>query len=152
MFLPTAINMLTMFSKYNQWPVERFVFSLPEEFTLEHSISENESLQWGPSELGSIHTEQRIWRTKDGAELWLNIWAPTAPRAGGPMQTAAEWPVRIAGIDARIVETKMFEGTYKRVLVVFASLEQPTARFRLLAQGIDVERLKDLLVRVGKQS
>jgi hypothetical protein len=66
------------------------------------------------------------------------------------MQQAAEWKVRIAGIEANIVETSMFGGIYRRVLVVFAALEQPTARLRLVAEGIELEPLKEIVGRVRK--
>jgi len=141
-----------MFTKYNKFPVERFVFSLTEEFALEHSNAKDEPYSWGPPQMGNVYTEERIWKTKSGATLTLNIWAPTAPSTGGPMQQVAEWPVRIAGIEANIVETSMFGGVYKKVLVVFAALEQPTARFRLVAEGIELEQLKGILGRVGKRS
>jgi hypothetical protein len=128
----------------NIWIVAVLLLSLPSEYRLCANSSERAELLPGPP--GFYATEEfRSWQTPDGKAFHLFFWVPRAPRDLGPMKVAAEWPVSVAGQDTKVLETSLFMGRKRSVLVTYLHFTNPEANAMLYASGLDLSEFRSLL-------
>ena len=91
-----------------------------------------------------------VW-TRGEQEIYAFVWKPFPPRDGGPMVSAAEWPVTFLGRRTRIVRTKTFMGMEQDVLVVAAHIDTPAANVLVYARGLPLEEFT-ALVEAARQT
>lgn len=103
-----------------------------------------------PGPPGLETTEEfRSWNAPGGRSVYLFQWTPY-PRDLGPMKVAAEWPVRVAGQETRIIETSMFMGRQQRVLVVHLAGGKPRASAMIYAVGVARPEFESILAGVRR--
>jgi len=115
---------------------------LPAPYRLRHRERSDQAMP-GPPGAAAIE-EKGIWDTGDGREFWLFHWSPMAPRPGGPMAVAREWPAVVAGQRTTIIETSVFMGQSRRAMVAHLRWSEPAAQGLLIGEGMDHEEFARL--------
>ena len=128
------------------WKIGTLSISLPLEYQLQPKSSRRFELPGPP---GYYATEEsRRWQAPEARELHLVFWTPRAPYPGGPLQTVAEWDVKVAGQKTVILETSMFMGIQRRLLVTHLHPADPTADVMIYVEGIELKEFKTILAGI----
>ena len=137
--------MIHLFAK-KSWKVGTLLISLPKEYQLHSESSRQYELPGPPGYYAS--EDSRQWHAPEGREIHLIYWSPRAPYPGGPMQTIGEWDVKVAGYKTTILETSMFMGIQKHVLVTHLHPTDPPADVLIYVEGIELIEFKTILAGV----
>ena len=133
---------------FTTWIIALISLSLPQEFTLVGNSTELSQVTHAPP--GVMASEEfRSWQSPQGKQVYLFYWAPYPVRDSGPIVSAREYPVIVAGQKTKIIETSQFMGKKQRVLVSHLQFKNPESSAMIYASGISLDEFRSILDHIS---
>ena len=127
--------------EFTTWLAGIYLLALPADFYLESSTVVRDSLD------GRVPTTELActWKNSSGKFVFLSIWSPMPPRAGGVMQAAIRETAEWADKPVPLIETSVFQGQEAKTVVAFQRNLEPRADARLRSPDLTLDEMRVVL-------
>lgn len=126
---------------FSEWIVAFLIVCLPPEFEQVRLDSQEREGRIP----GLMVRETSAHWSSEGKDLYLFLYEPYPDRDGGPMVEAESWPVSLLGQSTKLIETSLFFGSTKRVLVAHRGLAEPESQLMIYSPNLEREEFETIL-------